>query len=63
MLETTIEELIEAKRKEGFDIGFKQAKMDTILRGIKLGYDTNLIHDFTEVSIETIENMRQDIKK
>jgi len=55
MLETTIEEIKQNSRNK--------AKTDTVLRGIKLGFDTKVIHDITEVSIEKIEKMRLDLKK
>ena len=42
--------------------GRERAKMDTIERGLKAGFDVKLLSDITKKSIEEIEQIKKDLE-
>ena len=63
MFATNLEKILEKKEEQGIEQGIEKAKYEDVLRAIEKGYDTQIIHDITETSINRIEEIRAELKK
>ncbi|MFK7950059.1 MAG: hypothetical protein AB8G11_20885 [Saprospiraceae bacterium] len=48
---------------EGFIEGYKLSRQKIIIRGIKQGYSNKIIANLTDISIEEIQKIRQQLEK